>query len=407
MEIFHLGSACGHNQFKQIVENSRIAPSQSAQNFESAFLSGLAKLDDVHLKANSFYSIAPFPKGCYLKISSHTEFISEYPISILPMINLPLVKQICMSIVVRNRLKKCINRTIQKERCVTIYGVYPASASTILKICRKNNVKVFAFITDAPKMMYKYQKENNPIKRIAKSYYRRKAMNIQSSFDGYIYITEAMADEVAPGKPYTVLEVICDEHIFDGIEESKSEPKAIMYAGMLHRLFGIENIIEAFERLKSNCELWLFGDGDMVEEIKRKADENPRIKYMGRVDRETVLKFEKQATLLVNIRNTDDEYTKYSFPSKMIEYMLSGTPMLSSRLPGIPEEYYSYIFSIETIDSDIIAKKIDELMNNEEELNKKGTEASLFARMNKNEVIGAKKVYGFLKSVCDSTNDGK
>ena len=31
--------------------------------------------------------------------------------------------------------------------------------------------------------------------------------------------------------------------------------------------------------------------------------------------------------------------TKYSFPSKVLEYICSGTPVLANRLVGIPSEY--------------------------------------------------------------------
>lgn len=401
MKIFHLGSACGHDQFKYIVENSKRAPSQSAQNFETALLNGLSQLEDVHLTANSFYSIAPFPKGCYLSVKSHKESIDNCEINILPMVNLPILKQICMSIVIGRELRKWIRDNRTKEKCVTLYGIYPASATRILKICKRNNVKTFAFITDAPKMMYTYRDDGNLLKKIVHSYYRNRAISIQSSFDGYIYITEAMSKEVAPGKPYTVLEVICDEHIFDGIEEEKSNPKAIMYAGMLHKLFGIANVIEAFEKLDGDYELWLFGDGDMVEEIKLKAQQNPKIKYMGRVDRTTVLKYEKRATLLVNIRNVEDEYTKYSFPSKTIEYMLSGTPMLSSRLPGIPKEYNDYLYMCDEVDSENLAKKIGEIMNEEDGLLEMGRRASIFAQEQKNALSGANKVFTFIKAVLE------
>jgi len=38
---------------------------------------------------------------------------------------------------------------------------------------------------------------------------------------------------------------------------------------------------------------------------------------------------------------------RYSFPSKLIEYMASATPVLTTRLPGIPPEYEPYVYWIE------------------------------------------------------------
>ena len=55
---------------------------------------------------------------------------------------------------------------------------------------------------------------------------------------------------------------------------------------------------------------------------------------------------ELKATLLVNPRPTTEEFTIYSFPSKNMEYMASGTPLLTTKLPGMPEEYHQYVLAI-------------------------------------------------------------
>ena len=52
---------------------------------------------------------------------------------------------------------------------------------------------------------------------------------------------------------------------------------------------------------------------------------------------------QQQATLLVNPRKGHEEYTKYSFPSKTMEYMASGTPTIMYKLPGLPIEYEEYL----------------------------------------------------------------
>ena len=68
---------------------------------------------------------------------------------------------------------------------------------------------------------------------------------------------------------------------------------------------------------------------------------------MGNVNNEIVLRYEETAELLINPRPDIGEYTKYSFPSKLIEYMTSGTPALVNKLQGVPEIYYDrlYLFS--------------------------------------------------------------
>ena len=87
--------------------------------------------------------------------------------------------------------------------------------------------------------------------------------------------------------------------------------------------------------------------GDFEEELKEICQEHTDIKYFGIVSNDIVVKEQLKATLLVNLRPTNEEYTKYSFPLKNMEYMVSSTPVLTSNLPGMPEEYKKYVYLIE------------------------------------------------------------
>jgi glycosyltransferase involved in cell wall biosynthesis len=109
---------------------------------------------------------------------------------------------------------------------------------------------------------------------------------------------------------------------------------------------------------------------------------------------------ERQATLLVNPRSTKEEFTKYSFPSKTIEYMLSGTPVLTTRLQGIPEEYFKYVFSAEDNDVSLLTDAINNaLSHTDAELAQMGLGAREYIVKNKNSVAQAKRILEFIKEV--------
>ena len=106
---------------------------------------------------------------------------------------------------------------------------------------------------------------------------------------------------------------------------------------------------------------------------------------------------EQEATLLVNPRPTDEEYVKYSFPSKTMEYMASGTPVLTTVLPGMPKEYHPYVYLLEDETAGGITKMLKEVLSNsDEELFRKGTEARRFVLEQKNNVIQARKILEML-----------
>ena len=400
MKVFYFGSVCADEVFNETVRKSRVKPSASAQNFESALLKGLSANQDAEVTAVSAESIATFPHGNRLFLKKRQDVIADNcSTAILPAINLPGLKQIGHANGAARMFRTWVKENAGQDKCVLVYGLYPQVVKRLQKACRKYGCKIFAMITDVPSTMFTYTKSRNLLKRLFSGKYRKTAVSLQDKFDGYVYLTEEMKDEVAPGKPYTVVETIVDTAVFDGIAGGeKADPPALMYAGALYQKYGVDAIVEAFEQVKTNCQLWLFGAGDYEEKIRECAEKNPKIRFFGRVSREEVLRKEQEAALLLNIRNAEDVYTKYSFPSKMIEYMLSGTPVFTTKLSGIPAEYNPYCYLTTDRNAQKIAEQIDEILaGGQGQLNEFGACAKKFVVEQKNCFVQANKVLLFLR----------
>lgn len=400
MKIFYCGSVCGGDVFNKTVAESKVKPSASAQNFETALIKGFSACDGVEVTVASAESVAAFPNGNRLFLKKRKDRLtSDITADIVPAINLPYIKNVChangTAALFRRWLKTC---KADEPKCAFLYGLYPSVAKKMLKECRKSGCGIFAVITDVPSTMFTYTKSKNILKRLFSGSYRNRAVGLQDKFDGYVFLTRQMSEAVAPSKPFVVIEAIADSTLFDSLPDvKKAEPRTVMYAGALYRKYGVDMIVSAFEKTKNDCELQLFGSGDMESELTEKAKENPRIRYFGRVSRDEVLKKEKEASLLLNFRNGEDEYTKYSFPSKMTEYMLSGTPLFTSRLDGIPEEYYDYVYSTSAKDAEQLAREMDEILSDGEALSEMGRRAREFVMNKKNEKCQAGKIVDFLR----------
>ena len=101
---------------------------------------------------------------------------------------------------------------------------------------------------------------------------------------------------------------------------------------------------------------------------------------------------------MVNPRPTHEEFVKYSFPSKTMEYMASGTPVLTTRLPGMPKEYYPYVDFIEEESAGGIAAALKKVLSHSDaELFCKGMAARAFVLEGRNNVVQAKKLLQMLK----------
>ena len=177
-----------------------------------------------------------------------------------------------------------------------------------------------------------------------------------SNYDSYILLTHQMNPIVNPkNKPYLIMEGLVDINMNGSTNDLslKKEENILIYAGGLFKKYGVENLILSFMQLKNQAlRLHLYGNGDMIADINLYAAKDNRISYKGVVPNAIVVQDQLTATLLINPRPTSEEFTKYSFPSKNMEYMVSGTPMVTTILPGMPLEYHEfvYLFLNETVE---------------------------------------------------------
>ena len=216
-------------------------------------------------------------------------------------------------------------------------------------------------------------------------------------YDSYIVLTEQINEYVNLGnKPHIVIQGMVDLGMRKRPNnlEDKHEEKVVLYAGALRETNGIKKLIEAFKNLKMDeARLWLFGSGELENEIRNFEKKDSRIKYFGVVLNQVVVEEQMKATLLVNPRPSDEEYTKYSFPSKNMEYMASGTPLLTTPLPSMPKEYYEYVYILEDESVMGITAYLKEILKKDKnDLYQKGIEAKEFVINKKNNVLQSKKL---------------
>lgn len=112
------------------------------------------------------------------------------------------------------------------------------------------------------------------------------------------------------------------------------------------------------------------------------------VDYKRVVPNARVVNAKTKAKLLINLRPTHEAFTCYSFPSKNMEFMISGTPVLTTHLPGMPAEYHSFIYLFEGESVFDYARKITEVMSvSDEDPHQKGLlQSSLFLKIQMKQV---------------------
>ena len=160
----------------------------------------------------------------------------------------------------------------------------------------------------------------------------------------------------------------------------------------------LELLLQAMKELHDpDIELWLCGSGEMEEEIRAYAAQDSRIRFFGFLPHEEAVQLQKQATVLVNPRTNQGEYTKYSFPSKTMEYMASGRPVMMFRLDGIPGEYDPFLTYIPEESAASIRDTAESLRKlSPSELDEMGARGREFVLKNKNRNVQMHRVLDFI-----------
>ena len=298
------------------------------------------------------------------------------------------------------KIVKKINDTVY----IVVYATNLAFLRTATEIRQQyNHVRICLVLPDMPNDMV--SKKISGSRFISKLFFKGYD-EYMKSFDSYVFLTKSMAVELdCKEGSFIVNEGVYDENDSPrNITFEKNEVFTIFYSGMMYKKFGVMNLVEAVQQLTNqDVQLILCGYGESTDEIVHIAETDNRIKYIGVISREEALKRQSQADLLVNPRIPDgNPFTKYSFPSKNLEYLASGTPTLLYQLEGIPSEYYDYCYSLDKdhTDVDSLRKMIENIMTTPlDQRKQKAISARNFILNNKNSKKAGEAI---LKLLCST-----
>lgn len=287
-----------------------------------------------------------------------------------------------------------------ENKTIIIYSAQLYLLEVVLEI-RKHfqDIKICLIVPDLVQHM------NSPqgiIYRIFQKYLINKMENLLPKIDSYVLLSKAMTQKLpVKNNNWTIIEGIFYNQTYEFTKNTNLNVKKILYSGSLNRKYGILNLLEAFSSIKeANLELIICGDGDVKNEIIQASKKDSRIIYLGVIPRGNVLQLQSESTLLVNPRTPEGEYTKYSFPSKIMEYLASGTATLIYKLPGIPEEYYDYCYTIENDFSiDRLANEIKTICSSDPiDLKTIGVNAKEFILKEKNPISQCTKIKDLIEN---------
>lgn len=394
MNILYISALSSERLINELYQKNGKNPGFAVQKFSRLLVKGLLA-NGASVTALSNPPITR-ERSKSLFVNYKTEVENDVCYKYIPFINMPFLKHLCVflysfSYVLFWGLKN------RKEKTLVCDVLTVSVCMGSLLASKLNGLQTVGVVTD----IYGFMAGGNSSKSLLFTLAIKMNKMYISAFDKYVLLTEQMNELVNPkGRPHIVMEALCDSSILT--EEMpvapKDSPRTMLYAGGLHVKYGLKMLVDAFLQSGVNGKLVIYGDGPYASKLREVSDKSDKVEYRGVAPNEEVVEAEHKASVLVNPRFTTEAFSPYSFPSKNMEYMASGTPLLTTNLPGMPEEYhgYVYLFGEETVEA--YAETIRQVFaKSNEELLQKGALAKKFVLENKNNVAQARRIVKFIK----------
>lgn len=389
-------------QYNEIITNSNGNIQNAANNLQWNFVKGLIKQRNTSITLVNSLFIGSFPKRYKKLIIKTSDFWVDTTkknkgINV-GFINLPLIKRIFQYYSVLPYIKDWADKKSEKKRKFIICYAMTSNNIAILKMIKHkySNIGTCLIVPDLPQYM-SFAKERS-LYSVLKYFNNKYIMKNHTFVDSHILLTKQMAEYLGVNK-YLVIEGIVDDILILDNKKPKKACKTVLYTGGLSQEYGVKDLVDSFKKIPNeNFQLILCGDGALVSYIKDAEKDDHRIVYKGQLPRNEILLLQRQCTLLVNPRKNNCEFTKYSFPSKVLEYMQSETPVLVYRLDGMPTEYFDYLYLIDDY-MNLESAIINTLEKPQNELSAFGKRACLFVKEWKNSDVQCSKIVKMFECV--------
>jgi glycosyltransferase involved in cell wall biosynthesis len=325
--------------------------SRAGQIYQQELLVGLQRAG---LPASAIISAMPVPSRRHqmtrrLWIPSQSAALGEgLCIEFVPFINVTPLKQISVGLgTVFELLRWGWRNRRARYRVVYCYNLSVPPGIFILLSARLIGAKTIVSLCDI----------DVPGETAPRSFYWKLDYWMQRRliphFDGHVVASDAIAQDFLDGKPWLRMEGGIRKEVLEQTArkaESATEsdcrvPFVIVSAGHLSEINGLPVLLEAFALLPGDgYRLRIAGAGPLEAQVRAAAARDPRIEFVGLLSFRAVLEMYKSASVLINMRITKTRNTQYFFPSKMMEYLASGAPVISTCTGHVETEFGTFVY---------------------------------------------------------------
>lgn len=301
--------------------------------------------------------LAPFPRGKFFYY--HERRVIDFNgvvFYLIGFLNYPIIKQIQQVIMVFIKLLS----TVERHQVILTFNAFPQVSIPVLLLKYLRSVKFIPILADLP---IDDLEKRRGVSKILRSLFDLLTRKSIIRADKIIVLNERAAKEYGAHLPYLCIEGGVDWAEVNRYCAVSRRSRNLVYTGALTAYSGIREIIAAMQFVSTpDVVLEIYGSGPLENEVSLSAKKFKNIKFLGKKTHSEILKIQSDAWLLVNPRSLSDPIGAVTFPSKIYEYMLSSTPIVTTRLASLGEKYSDLMYFFDKPDPRAMASKLDSIL---------------------------------------------
>ena len=339
MNILVLTSAMTDSDFASYQEVAKIKPNPSNQNFYSKLIKTLAIHNNI-----SVVSHRPLVKGMFKQNAVYSDFAIDGKTKYYYTYNKcgKSFKIFGEKRSIENSAKKAIDDFVSNDFLIITDTLRLNLVKTAKKIARQYGVKIIGMLTDNP-----FNLSNGS------SFVKKSLKKEASSLDGYLSLTQNLVTAFNQHIPSYIFEGLVTEE-----NEGKKDPihNYFYFAGSLYERYGVKTLVDAFHESNIKSKLVIAGSGPLDKYIEQLAEDDYRILYLSQISKDKNIAYMRNSIANINPRPLNKQLDEESVPSKLLEYLSIGTPVISTKFPKL---YSLFKDDVTWIDgNDVLSMKI-------------------------------------------------
>ena len=389
MNILVFSSAMREIDFSSYQNEAKIKPNPSNQNFYYKLIKALSINNNV-----SVVSHRPLVKGMFRRNALESDTVTDGKIKFYYTYNRcgKAYKLLDEKKVIEKTARQAIDDFMSHDFLIITDTLRLNLLKAAKRTAKKYGVKIVGMLTDNPSNLSS-----------GSTFIKKYLVSQASDLDGYLSLTSGLVQ---------VFNSHASSYVFEGLvmeeNEGKKDPifNYFYFGGSLYERYGVKTLVDAFHKSNVKNKLVIAGSGPLAEYIEQLAEDDYRILYLSQLSKEKNIAYMRNSIANINPRPLDPKMDEESVPSKLLEYLSIGTPVISTKFPKL---YSTFKDDVSWIDGNSLedmkfALEHYEVANQEEYLKKAAT-----ARRKVFEFYGlnvqAESINHFLAEINSSNNN--